>query len=255
MGRWLQHFWVRNGLALAALMLAIYLPDLYAVRQRTGWMAWSPYAFLVLLYGWLVFHNRILFERLFERGKRREYAAWTALALIVSTVNMWLILHFGYGIWPVPILIRYYLFTLTGLGVYVLYRQLTRPGASPVPANPIEAGQVVAAVQTAPPFTIQTDDGPRQLDPATIRYVESLENYVRVVTTTTTYLTRLTLKQAETDLTPHGFLRISRSHLINPRFVTRWQGDDLLLDGQTLRIGRTYKQHVAGRLRQSTSPA
>lgn len=225
-------------------MLVIYLPDLYAVRQRTGWTAWSPYAFLVLLYGWLVFHNRILFERLFERGKRREYAAWMALALLISTLNMWFILRFGFGIWPVPVLVNYYLFTLTGLGVYVLYRQFTRPGASSSSTN------VPITEAFAPPFTIQTDDGRRELDPATIRYVESLENYVRIVTTTATYVTRLTLKQAETELTPQGLIRISRSHLVNPRFVIRWQGDDLQLDGRALRIGRTYKQHVAGRLRQ-----
>lgn len=246
---WIHRFWVRNGVALAGLLLAIYLPDVYAIQERSGWAKWTPYLFLLLLYCWIVFHNRILFERLFEQGKRREYAGWLLLSLVIGTLNMTLILRYGFNIhWPIPILVKFYLFTITGLSVYVTYRQLMRPNgrlATPAPTG---------TPPTLLSFTILTDDGKRELDPITIVYIESLENYVRVVTTTTTFVTRLTMKQAEEQLATNAcFLRISRSHLVNARFITHYQGDELTLGKQTMRVGRTYKQHVAGRLRQNTS--
>ncbi|MBO0935955.1 LytTR family transcriptional regulator [Fibrella sp. HMF5335] len=239
---------MRNALALTALLMAIYLLDVYAVNARKGWMAWSPYAFLVLLYGWLVFHNRVLFEGLYQQGKRRQYAYWTALALSVGTINIWLILRFGFGLWPIPILIKYYLFTLTGLGVYVLFRQLV-PFAN-------RAAQATASVSNLPRYllTVQTDRRRHELNAHDIRYLESLENYVRVITAGPSYLMRSTLKQVEIDLAGSGFLRISRSHLINPQFISRWQGDEVTINGQVLRIGRTYKQYVIGQLRQLPLP-
>lgn len=240
---------MRNALALALLMLAIYLPDVYAVRTRPGWTAWSPYGFLLLLYGWLVFHNRILFERLFERGKRREYAGWMLLGLAVGTLNMTLILRYGFGVhWPMAILVKFYVFTVAGLGVYVIYRQLSKPDTVPLMlAN-------APLPETPLPFVFTVDGNRRELKTDGIVYLESLENYVRVITPTATLLTRMTMRQAEEQL-PGSFLRISRSHLINKRWVTRYQGNEVMLNDQCLRIGRTYKQHVAGQLRlQPTTP-
>lgn len=245
---WMHRFWVRNGIALAGLLLAIYLPDVYAIRERSGWAKVTPYLFLLLLYGWIVFHNRILFERLFERGKRREYAGWLLLTLVVGTLNLTLTLRYGYDIhWPIPVLVKFYLFTITGLGVYVTYRHLTRPNDPPAVPTPtvFSSGSL--------PFTILADDGKRELDPSTILYLESLENYVRVVTSTATFVTRLTMKQAEEQLANAHFLRISRSHLVNVRHVTHYQGDELMLGKQVLRVGRTYKQHVAGQLKLKTN--
>ena len=58
------------------------------------------------------------------------------------------------------------------------------------------------------------------------------------------------MKQAEEQLTKAGFIRISRSHVINPQYIVRQSGDFIIVGNQTLRIGRTYKQHVAERLKQ-----
>ena len=245
---WIHRFWVRNGVALASLLLAIYLPDVYAIQARSGWAKVTPYLFLLLMYGWIVLHNRILFERLFERGKRREYAGWLLLSLALGTLNMTLTLRYGYDIrWPIPILVKFYVFTITGLGVYVTYRQLTRPNDPP--ATPAPTGAQSASVS----FTILTDGGKRELALSAILYVESLENYVRVVTATRTFVTRLTMKQAEEQLTNAHFLRISRSHLVNLQHITRYQSDELTVGKQPLRVGRTYKQHVTERLKQTSN--
>lgn len=243
--RWTNHFWIRNGVALLGLLLATYLPDMYALEWRTGWSKLTPYLFLVLLYGWLVFHNRILFERLFEQGKRREYTGWVLLFMVVGSLGLSLILHYLYNqAWPVPLLVKYYVFTLTGLGVYKLYRQVSAPTDSQASA-PTDS----SALPSSLPFRILVDGNWQDVAPHGILYIESLENYVRIVTRQSILVSRLTMKQAGEQL-PNYFLRISRSHLINVHHVLSQQGDELIVDKYCLRIGRTYKQHVADRLKQ-----
>lgn len=243
--RWTKHFWIRNGVALLGLMLATYLPDMYALELRPGWAKLTPYLFLGLLYCWLVFHNRILFERLFEHGKRREYVGWVLLFMVVGSLGLSLILHYLYNqAWPVPLLVKYYVFTLTGLGVYKLYRQ-----ASALPAPQANALKNLPASPNSSPFRISVDGNWQDVPPQEIIYIESMENYVRIVTRQTSLVSRLTMKQAGEQLPPY-FLRISRSHFINTQHVLSQQGDELLVDTYRLRIGRTYKQHVVDRLRQ-----
>ncbi len=246
--RWTKHFWIRNGVALLGLMLATYLPDMYALELRPGWSRLTPYLFLGLLYGWLVFHNRILFERLFEQGKRREYVGWVLLFMVVGSLGMSLTLHYVYNqAWPVPLLVKYYVFTLTGLGVYKLYRQ-----ASASTDSQANAPKDLSAIASEGPSRILVDGNWQGVSPQAIIYVESLENYVRIVTRQTSLVSRLTMKQAGEQLPPY-FLRISRSHFINIQYVLGQQGDELLIDTYRLRIGRTYKQHVVDRLRQPVS--
>lgn len=240
--RWTNHFWIRNGIALLGLLLATYLPDMYALECRVGWSKLTPYLFLGLLYGWLVFHNRILFEQ----GKRREYTGWVLLFMVLGSLGLSLILNYVYNqAWPVPLLVKYYVFTLTGLGVYKLYRQVSASTNSPVSA-PMDS----SALPNSLSFRILVDGNWQDVPPQGIIYVESLENYVRVVTRQSSLVSRLTMKQAGEQL-PTYFLRISRLHLVNVHYVLSQQGDELLVDTYRLRIGRTYKQHVADRLRQA----
>ncbi|WP_266365086.1 hypothetical protein [Tellurirhabdus rosea] len=65
-----HHFVVRNLSGLLALLLVHYLADWYAIGSRPGLQKISPYFYLLLLYAWIVFHNRVLFERLFLRGRK-----------------------------------------------------------------------------------------------------------------------------------------------------------------------------------------
>ena len=238
-------FWIRNGVALAGLLLTIYLPDAYAIQARSGWAKWTPYLFVLLLYAWIVFHNRILFERLFEQGRRRAYAGWTGLILGIGTLNMLLILHYGYRIeWPIAVLVKFYVFSITGAGVYVIYRQVTDRNNLPEPSAERQG-------HTSPPFVVLTEGGRRVLDPGAVLYVESLENYVRVITGNAVFVTRLTMKQAAEQLPSGMFVRISRSHLVNVAHIVGRQGNELTINGKNLRVGRTYKQHVAERLKQT----
>jgi len=165
--------------------------------------------------------------------------------MVVGSLGLSLILHYLYNqAWPVPLLVKYYVFTLAGLGVYKIYRQVSVPTDFQVSASTDSS-----ALSGSLPFRILVDGNWQDIAPHRILYVESLENYVRIVTRQSSLVSRLTMKQAGEQL-PNYFLRISRSHLINVHHVLSQQGDELIVDTYRLRIGRTYKQHVADRLKQ-----
>ena len=243
--RLLDHFVVRNLLGLLALLAVHYLADLYAIDQRPGFSKVSPYLYLLLLYGWLVFHNIMLFERLFLHGKKAMYVGWVFVLMALGSFNMNFVLHTEFNITrSLPFLVNFWVYTVTGLGVFVIYRYLSsRPEPTfPValPATPIgeESGSFSCIV-----------DGDRQVIPyANIQYIKSLENYLKVITKQKTYVTRLTLKEAEERLPKPQFIRISRSYIVHMMQVDKREPDAVWIGEKELRIGKVYKRYVAEQL-------
>ena len=244
-GSFIKNVWGRNLLGILALFAAYGVSDQYHLPERVGPNRWLPYVFLLTLYGWLVFHHRILFDRLYLRGKKQAYLAWLLLALTLSSLNMHYILRVGFGVSrTLPHLVGFWVYTLTGLGVYVLFRHFR-------PALPLDAAtdNANAADKPAPSYLSCVIEGQPQAIPyATILYVESLENYVKVHTTAKVYLTRLTLKQVEERLPRPAFVRISKSHLIHLAYLEEATPDVVKVGGNHLRIGKVYKRYVAEQL-------
>ena len=233
---------VRNLLGLLALLGVHYLTDQYAIGQRVGFSKLSPYLYLLLLYSWLVFHNRILFERLFLRGKKAIYFGLLFLLMTLWSFNMNFILHTEFAVLnSLPHIVSFWVYTVTGLGVYMTYRYLhtyqQAPGSSlPVPLVPIDESGYFLCVM----------DGERQtILYADIQYIESLENYLKVIAKQKTYVTRLTLKEAEERLPKRQFVRISRSYIVNVLHITSKGPDAVWIGAKELRIGKVYKRYVA----------
>lgn len=82
-----------------------------------------------------------------------------------------------------------------------------------------------------------------------ILFLESLENYVKVYTADKTYITRLSLKDAERRLPTSLFLRISRSHIINMSQIDDRQSNAFVIAEYTMKIGKTYKKYVEERVK------
>ncbi|MBO0934022.1 LytR/AlgR family response regulator transcription factor [Fibrella aquatilis] len=242
--KWLS-FVGRNLLGLSALLLAHNFVDQYILHGGTDWTDYAPYLFLVLMYGWIVFHNRVLFERLFLGGNRVAYFGWLGLCMLVGTVNMTLILRQLFGVDNVvPHLLRYYSDTVTGLGVYVTYRYLTTTSANPpasiAPQTPLP---------TEPTYLSCLVNGvPQQIPVVTIRYVEGLENYIKIFMAGQMHVVRMTLKEAELRLPKDQFVRISKSHIVNLTQAQRLDADHVQVGAQTLRIGRVFKRYTAEQL-------
>jgi DNA-binding LytR/AlgR family response regulator len=138
-------------------------------------------------------------------------------------------------------------YTVTGLGVYVIFRYLQTAR---------RAAELVLPAPSAPPpseplpirepafFQCVADGAPQAIAHDQILYLESLENYVKVVTGPKTYLTRLTMKEAEARLPKPPFLRISRSHLVNTAHIRSTEPDAVHVGSTALRIGKVYKRYV-----------
>ncbi|QHV99902.1 LytR/AlgR family response regulator transcription factor [Spirosoma endbachense] len=243
--RLLDHFVVRNFLGLAALLAAHYLTDFYAIEGRPGFSKVSPYLYLLLLYGWIVFHNRILFERLFLQDKKMLYFGWFFLLMVLGSFNMNFVLRTEFSISrSLPYLVNFWVYTITGLGVFVTYRYLRIHAKTEelliMPAMPAsdESGHFSCMV-----------DGVREAIPYTdIQYIESLENYLKVITKAKTYVTRLTLKEAEERLPKRQFIRISRSCIVHITQVDRSEPDAFWIGAKELRVGKVYKRYVAEQL-------
>jgi hypothetical protein len=236
-----QHVLVRNTLALVALLLAYYIPDRFSFPQREGFAKFSPYFFLLLMFGWIVFHNRMLFERLYLNGKKQAYFLWVIAGMAFASLNMHLILAYGFNqTYTLPKIVSFWVFTLTGLGVYVIFLYL----------RSVENGKRVEKIQTenngteATHFNCVVDGLEKQISFDQILYVESLENYVKVNTTQKTHLVRLSMKEAEAKLPKPWFVRISRSHIVNASRIEAIDQTNVKIDSQSFKIGKVYKRYV-----------
>ena len=77
-----------------------------------------------------------------------------------------------------------------------------------------------------------------------IRYVEGCKDYVKVVTTTKTYLHHATMKEMADQLGP-DFGRTHRSFIVAAAHIQRLQPEQVLLaDGTALPIGNSYKPEL-----------
>lgn len=74
--------------------------------------------------------------------------------------------------------------------------------------------------------------------------VEALANYVSIVTRNKAYITYISLKQIE-SLKLDNFLRISRSIIVNVRFIDKIEGNTVTLSNmKQYTIGNKYKSEV-----------
>ena len=81
-----------------------------------------------------------------------------------------------------------------------------------------------------------------------VLYMESLRNHVKIVTTTNTFTTLMSISQMEEKLPPQHFLRIHRSYIIALSKVERFTQANLTIQGKTIPIGNLYRKSVVQRL-------
>jgi hypothetical protein len=234
----------RNTIGLAALLMAYYIPDRMILETRLGFDKISPYLFLALMYGWIIFHNTFLFRRLYLSGKKHAYFLWTGLLLLISSLNMHFVLIYGFDhANTLPHILMFWIFTLTGLGIYVMYSYL------PMIQNkePINTELIRATLKDSF-LSCMIEGTEKQIALIDIVYLESLENYAKVITAQKTHIVRLSLKEAESKLPKPAFLRISRSHIVNTSRIEVIDQTHININGQRFKIGKVYKRYVEEQL-------
>jgi DNA-binding LytR/AlgR family response regulator len=74
-----------------------------------------------------------------------------------------------------------------------------------------------------------------------IVYIESQQEYNKIVTTKKVYFSKITLNEMESLLPSHLFKRIHRSYIISVSKIESYTAEEVLVNGIPIPIGRSYR--------------
>lgn len=77
-----------------------------------------------------------------------------------------------------------------------------------------------------------------------ILYIESLKEYIRIITKTKSILTKFQLGEVEEMLNNNNFLRVHRSFIVSKEKIEAYSSTDVEVNGKQIPIGRSYKELV-----------
>jgi len=77
-----------------------------------------------------------------------------------------------------------------------------------------------------------------------ILYIESMKEYIRIVTRDKTILTKFQIGQIEELLARNNFLRVHRSFIVAKDKIEAFTATDVEVNGKPIPIGRSYKELV-----------
>lgn len=86
-----------------------------------------------------------------------------------------------------------------------------------------------------------------------ILYIESIKEYIRIVTPRQSILTRFQLGQVEEMLTRNNFLRVHRSFIVSRDKIDAFTATDVEINKHLIPIGRSYKEVVLAILDSSAA--
>jgi len=81
-----------------------------------------------------------------------------------------------------------------------------------------------------------------------ILYIESLKDYIKIITTNKTIVTRHSISSLEEMLPKNSFLRIHRSYIVAVDKIDSFNGETIDIAKKELPIGRLFKREVANQL-------
>jgi DNA-binding LytR/AlgR family response regulator len=89
---------------------------------------------------------------------------------------------------------------------------------------------------------IKSDRKVFPINPVDIRYIESLDNYVKIYFQDHWLVTHENISSLEQRLPQNSFVRIHRSFIVNVKFIKSMSAESVHLANQELPFGRAYKQ-------------
>jgi signal transduction histidine kinase len=96
-------------------------------------------------------------------------------------------------------------------------------------------------------LTIRVDRKNRQVPLDELLYIESLDDYVKIVTEKTELTTREKITQLHSGL-PDSFLRVHRSFVVNKEKVRSFTHNQVMISDTAIPISRTYKKNTMEQL-------
>ena len=136
-------------------------------------------------------------------------------------------------------------FTDDALRVQVELALAAPPAPTPAPIEPLVAeaptGDGTAIAQY---FFVKKGATYIKLRVADIRYLDALENYVRLHTTQGQFVVYSTLKELEARLPSPPFVRAHRSHVVNLDQVQGYEEGCVLFGQEAVPVSRSYKEEL-----------
>jgi two-component system response regulator LytT len=76
-----------------------------------------------------------------------------------------------------------------------------------------------------------------------IQYIESVGNYIKIVTSLKRYVIHTTTKEIEVKLKGTDFIRIHKSYIVNKKLIRDIKNKSLVVSGKILPVGKTFKKY------------
>lgn len=110
--------------------------------------------------------------------------------------------------------------------------------------------RALTAVDKSPKreITLNTTDGVRRVRLDALSYVEVMNHTLAFHTAQGIFSSRGSIRTVEHRLAPYDFARCSNSFLVNLRRVTELRGNEIVVDGTPIPIGRTKRKAFLNRL-------
>ncbi len=90
-------------------------------------------------------------------------------------------------------------------------------------------------------LTIKSDGKLFRIKQKDVLYFHSLSNYYKVVTAEKKLIAYGSLSALESELPEGSFIRIHRSYLVAKNKIQAYSGNDVVVNGELLPIGRAYR--------------
>jgi DNA-binding LytR/AlgR family response regulator len=104
-----------------------------------------------------------------------------------------------------------------------------------------------APAQTAEIIYLKADRRYHRVRLEDIRYIQGMKDYVLVFTQKEKLMTAMNVKTIHDQLPAHLFARVSKSHIVNVRFIDSIDQDSIWLEGKEIPLGRTYREEFIER--------
>jgi len=97
-------------------------------------------------------------------------------------------------------------------------------------------------------FFVKSESKFEKVNYAEVRYVESLQNYVIIHTTSKKLITYMTLSSIENQLPKDQFLKVHKSFIVSIGAIKAIDGNEILIGDSRIPISRNLKDQVVNRI-------
>jgi DNA-binding LytR/AlgR family response regulator len=102
---------------------------------------------------------------------------------------------------------------------------------------------------TQPFFFIRSDGRYIKISFADILYLESVKNYVRIVTVQKNWLVLMSLRHIEQELPADMFCRVHRSYVVSLYHIVSFDNEMAQLENKQIPIGNRFRQALPARVK------